>query len=73
VPRVAQNGTVIMVIANSGYLEFLLNWKSYVDQQNITNYIIIPVDVQMAQQLSYLGTISFSFFFSFLCAVSLRD
>ncbi len=26
-PRVAQNGTVIMVIANSGYLEFLLNWK----------------------------------------------
>jgi hypothetical protein len=78
-PRVAQNGTVIMVIANSGYLEFLLNWKvhdsptlftcvtyltvsspsllqSYVDKQGITNYVIIPSDVQMAQQLSYLGS-----------------
>jgi hypothetical protein len=30
--------------------------QSYVDAHNITNYVIIPSDVQMAQQLSYLGS-----------------
>ncbi len=44
-----------MATANSGYLDMLLNWKYFVDELGVTNYVVIPLDARVAQQLNYLG------------------
>ncbi len=44
-----------MATANSGYLDMLLNWKYFMDELGVTNYVVIPLDAVVAQQLNYLG------------------
>ncbi len=55
VPKVQKGGIVIMATANSGYLDMLLNWKYFMDELGVTNYVVIPLDARVAQQLNYLG------------------
>ncbi len=60
--KVAINRTLIMVTCSSGYLDLLLNWKASADRLNVSNYIIVPTDMMIAQQLSFLGkNIPFSY------------
>ena len=52
VDRKKEDGTIILTIGNSDYLQVIENWASYLIDKKISNYLVIALDEELADHLA---------------------